>query len=116
MEVISVDKLEQAIYDYNHKKYSVSDDDIKRINDIIVKGFVEERRIGHTDAKRFCVDVTLGICNYPLHCTLASFLYGNGEKAETLKNDIDRLINNAGFITRAIPNKGLYIYIKKQNN
>lgn len=114
MEIISIDKLDQAIYDYNHKNYSVSDNDIRYINDIIVKGFAEVYRLHGSNVKRICIDNSIDSYGLPKYLSMSAFLYGNGEKAESLESEINNLIFDAGYRVGVVVGKGLYIYKRKR--
>lgn len=113
--LISVNNLMDAIHDREHPVYKVSDEDIKRMNSIIIDSFARMYRCNNDHSqlpKRALIDMNLCQFGYPEHTTFAAFLYGNGGKAEALNEEINRMLDNAGFYTKAIPNKGLYVYLK----
>jgi len=90
-------------------EYSLTDDDIYRINDIIIAGFYDRWGI-NPGAKRFMV-VNQPYYDEITYSSLAQYLFsGMPEKIMQLEKTVEKLLNDQGYATYA-NEKGLYIRI-----
>lgn len=109
-ELINSKNLLSEVYKYTHPTYEVTDQDIDRMNNIIVSKFANAYNQG-SYPNRVKISDELDHDGFPVYGNMAELLYSNAEKSLALSCTIDKMLLDGGFYTKSIYNKGLYLYI-----
>lgn len=111
-KIINVSELERAVYEHNNPKFELTDDDIDKINEMIIVGFANELKI-HPDAKKFRICDWVDVDGFSVFNNMSEYVFGTCGKGFALKDTVNKLLDEAGFYTETRVNKGLYVCIKK---